>query len=68
MPPGFFSQTDAVLTADHSAHGEDAPEQLIQNTMHSAIVGSGAGRGHQVDVNVAVAGVAKAGNRDAVLS
>ena len=67
FPPRFFGQTDAVLPADDAAHGEDSLEKLIENTVHPAIVRLGSSRGHQVDVNVAVARMTKAGNRHAML-
>ena len=67
VPPRFFSQTDAVLPADDAAHGENAPEQFVEDSMHLTIVWLRSNRGHQVNVNVAVARMAKAGNRHTIL-
>ena len=66
VPPRFLCQTDAVLPADDATHLQNTPKQLIQNSVHVTIVWPGSNRGHQVDVNVAVARMAEAGNRDAV--
>jgi len=67
VPPRFFSKTDAVLPTDNAAHGEYSLEKLVENTVHPAIVWLGSSRGHQVDVNVAVSRMTKAGNRHAML-
>ncbi len=67
VPPRFFGETDAVLPTDDAAHGENAPEQFVEDSVHMTIVRFGSNRGHQVNVNVAVARMAKAGNRHAVL-
>ena len=67
VPPRFFGETDAVLPTDNAPHGEDSLEKLVKNTVHPAIVRLGSSRGHQVDVNVAVSRMTKAGNRHAML-
>lgn len=67
FPPRFFSQTDTVLPTDDATHGEDSLEKLVENSVHPAIVRLRPSRGHQVDVNVAVARMTKAGNRHAML-
>ena len=56
-----------MLPTDDATHGEDSLEKLVENTVHPAIVRLGSSRGHQVDVNVAVARMTKAGNRHAML-
>ena len=66
VPPRFLSQTDAVLPADDAAHGENAPEQFVEDSMHLTIVWLRSNRSHQVDVNVAVPRMTKAGDRNAV--
>jgi hypothetical protein len=67
VPPRLFGETDAVLPTDNAAHGEDSLEKLVENTVHPAIVRLGSSRGHQVDVNVAVSRMTKAGNRNSML-
>ena len=67
VPPRFLGQADAVLPTDNAAHGENAAEQFVEDSVHMTIVRFGSNRGHQVDVNVAVARMAKAGNRNAIL-
>ena len=67
VPPRFFGKTDAVFSTDDASHGEDSLEKLVENTVHPAIVRLGSSRGHQVDVNVAVARMTKAGNRHTIL-
>ena len=67
FPPRFFGKTDAVLPTDNAAHGEDSLEKLVENAVHPAIVRLGSSRGHQVDVNVAVSRMTKAGNRNSML-
>ena len=56
-----------MLPTDNAAHGKDSLEKLVENTVHPAIVRLRPSRGHQVDVNVAVARMTKAGNRHAML-
>ena len=67
VPPRFLGQTDAVLPTDDATHGKNTPEKFIQDAVHLTIVRLCPNRGHQVNVNVAVARMAKAGNRHAVL-
>ena len=67
VPPRFFGQADAVLPADDAAHGENAAEQFVEDSVHMTIVRLGSNRSHQVDVNIAVARMAKAGNRHTIL-
>ena len=66
VPPRFFGEADSVLAADHTPDGKNPVEQLIKNPAHAGIVWLGAGRGHEVDVDVAVPGVAKAGDRNMI--
>ena len=67
FPPRFFGKTDAVLPADDAAHGENAPEQFVEDSVHMTIVWLRSNRSHQVDVNVAVPRMTKAGNRHTIL-
>ena len=67
VPPRFFRETNAVLPTDNAAHSEDSLEKLVENTVHPTIVRLGSNRCHQVDVNVAVTRMTKAGNRNTVL-
>ena len=67
FPPRFFGKTDAVLPTNDAAHLQNATEQFVEDSMHPAIVGLCSNRGHQIDVNVPVTRMTKAGNRDAVL-
>jgi len=67
FPPRFFGKTDAVLPTNDAAHLQNATEQFVEDSMHPAIFRLRPSRGHQVDVNVAVTCMTKAGNRNAVL-
>ena len=67
VPPRFLGQADAVFPTDNAAHGENAPEQFVEDSVHMTIVRLCPNRGHQVNVNVAVARMAKAGNRHTIL-
>ena len=62
VPPGSFGEADAVFPANDAAHGEDAAEELIEDAVHLGVVGPGAGRCHEVDVDVAVTGMTEAGD------
>ena len=66
VPPSFFRKADSVLAADHPTHSEDAAEKLVENAVHAGVVGLRPGGGHEVDVDIAVSGVAEAGDRDAI--
>jgi len=67
FPPRFFGKTDAVLPTNDAAHLQNATEQFVEDSMHPAIVRLRPSRSHQVDVNVAVSRMTKAGNRNTVL-
>ena len=67
VPPRFLGQTDAVLPTDDATHGKNTAEKFIQDAVHLTIVRLCPNRGHQVDVNVAVPGMTKAGNRHTIL-
>ena len=67
VTPRFLGQTDAVFPTDNAAHGENAPEQFVEDSVHMTIVRLGSNRSHQVDVNVAVPRMTKAGDRNAIL-
>ena len=64
--PSFFGDADAVFAADDAAEAEDVAEEVVES-------GVGAGAlmrvlhvgDHDVDVDVAVAGVAEAGDGEA---
>lgn len=64
--PAFFGDADAVFAADDAAEAEDVAEEIVEG-------GVGAGAlvrvihvgNHDVDVDVAVAGVAEAGDGEA---
>src|ERR1039458_4741456 len=67
-PPAFLGQSDAVFPGNRTAPGDDLIEQLIQSCLATPF---GAGLfeiNHDVGVDVAVAGVAETGHREAVLS
>ena len=66
VPPRFLGEADAVFPTDDAAHRQDASEQLVEDAVHVGIVGLRAGGGHEVHVDVAIAGVAKAGDGDTV--
>ncbi len=64
--PAFFGDADAVFAADDAAEAEDVAEEIVEGN-----VGAGAlirvlhVGDHDVDVDVAVAGVAEAGDGEA---
>ncbi|MDB6016790.1 MAG: hypothetical protein JWR19_1279 [Pedosphaera sp.] len=67
FPPGHFGEADAVFAGDDAAPGEDLTEEVVEG-------GIAAGRGtrprgvhHDVDMDVAVTGVAETGDGEAVL-
>ena len=51
-----------MFAADDAAHGKDAAEKLIEDAVHPGVVGLSAGRSHEIDVDIAVPGVAEAGD------
>src|SRR2546423_9910276 len=64
-PPAFLGQTDTVLARDDTAPGEHLPEQMVECAFnfvahHCVTIET---VGHDVDVNVAIAGMTKTGNR-----
>ena len=67
VPPRFLGQADTVFPTDNAAHGENAAEQFVEDSVHMTIVRLCPKRGHQVNVNVAFARMAKAGDRNAIL-
>src|ERR1035441_9745231 len=65
-PPAFLGQPDAMFPGNRTAPGDDLLEQLIQSRLATPF---GAGLfeiNHDIGVNVAVAGVAETGHREAV--
>ncbi len=66
-PPALLCQPDAVLAGDHPSPRQHLREKLIQSALHFlahrriAVVG-----GHDVHVNVSIAGVAEAGDRESI--
>jgi len=66
VPPRFLCETDSVFSTNNAAHLQNTTEQFVQNPVHATIVWPGSNRGHQIDVNVAVARMTKAGNWNAV--
>ena len=67
VPPRFLGQADAVFAADDATHGKNTAEEFVEDSVHMTIIRLCPNRGHQVDVNVAVARMAKAGNRHTIL-
>ena len=66
VPPRLFGEADAVFAADDAAHGKNTAEKFIQDAVHPTIIRFGASRSHQIDVNIPVPGMAKAGNGNPV--
>src|SRR6266571_1772421 len=68
-PPAFLGQTDSVFAGNDSAPSEDLCKEIVERALHffahSCIPVKAVG--HDVDVNVAVTGMPKAGDRKAVL-
>ena len=66
-PPAFFGEAYAVLAGDDAAPGEDLGEEFVEGEAYffadGGVVVIG---GHDVGVDVAVAGVAEAGDGEAV--
>src|ERR1700724_1775933 len=65
-PPTLFSETYSVFAGDHAAPGQDLRKKFVQSAFDFfanrciAIVTVG----HDVDMNVAVTGVTKTGDRE----
>src|SRR5262249_2643732 len=68
-PPSFFRQTDSVFACDHAAPRQHLLKEIVKRALdlftHSSVAIVAAC--HDVDVNVAVPGVAEAGDRKSVL-
>src|SRR3954467_15294613 len=64
-PPSFFCQTDSVFTCDHAAPRQYLLKKIVERAFdlfaHSGVPIIAIC--HDVDVNVAVTGVAEAGHR-----
>src|SRR5436309_1389320 len=63
-PPAFFGQTDSVFSGDDAAPGHDLLKQFVESALHFFAHGGIAivTVGHDVDMNVAVAGMAETGD------
>ena len=62
----MFGKADAVFAGDGAAPGDDVPEEVVEGSLAAA---AGAGLlevHHEVGMDVAVAGVAKAGDGETV--
>src|SRR5258708_5596961 len=66
-PPGHLGKADAVFASDDTTPSEDLTEEVVQGGV-GAVGGTGLGGvDHDVDVDIAVAGMAEAGDGEAVL-
>lgn len=64
--PAFFGDADAVFAADDAAEAEDVAEEIVEgNVCAGALIRVLHVWDHDIDVNVAVAGVTEAGDREA---
>ena len=67
-PPAFLCQTDSVFACDDTAPGEHLCKKIVERVLdlfaHTGIAIVSVC--HDVDVNVAVAGVTKAGDRESM--
>ena len=64
--PGLFGDADAVLAGDGAAPGDDLVEEFVEGLVGFGFLCGVSGVGdHDVDVDVAVAGVAEAGDGEA---
>src|SRR5438552_4702237 len=67
-PPPFFCQTDSVFACDHAAPRQHLRKKIVERTLdpfaHSSVPIIPVC--HDVDVNVSVSGVAKAGDRESM--
>ena len=61
-PPRFLGQTNAVFTADRPTHPQHPAEELVEDAVHLGVIVACTHGSHQVDVNVAIPGVTKAGD------
>src|SRR5215831_16294602 len=68
-PPAFFCQTDSVFACNHAAPCQHSFKQIVERALHTVTYSSVAivPVCHDVDVNVAVTSVTKAGNRESML-
>src|SRR6478672_2499409 len=68
-PPSFFCKTDSVLASNYAAPAQHLGEKIIERALdflandRVAIVSIS----HDVDMNVAITGMTKAGDRESVL-
>jgi len=63
VPPGFFCKADAVLSGDGTIPCEDLGEKFVEDGMGFFLDGGFFGIGdHDVDVDIAVARMAEAGD------
>ena len=67
FPPRLFGEADSVFATDDPAHSENLLEKFVENTVHPAIVRFGSHRSHEVDMNITIPGMAKAGNGNSIL-
>src|SRR6266536_1646859 len=69
-PPAFFCEADSVLARDHAAPCKHLLEKVIERAIDFFSDGSVAvvTVRHDIDMNVAVTGVAEAGDRKSVFS
>src|ERR1041385_2465490 len=69
QPPSFFRQTYSVFPCDHTAPRQYLLKEIVECALnlctHSAV--TIVTIRHDVDVNIAVSGVAKAGDRESML-
>ena len=66
FPPRFFRQADPMLAGDHALPFQDLRKKLVQRAVGFLPHAGNVHVHHQVDVNVAVAGVAEGGDLDVV--
>src|SRR5215471_9746005 len=68
-PPAFFRETNSVFTRNYTAQREHLPEEIVESALnffpHSSV--AIVAIGHNVDVNVAIPGVAETGDRKSIL-
>src|SRR5262245_27350457 len=64
-PPAFFGEADSMFAGDDAAPGENLRKQIIERALHAFANGDLAiiAIRHDVDVNVSITGMAKAGDR-----
>src|SRR4030095_2260327 len=68
-PPAFLCQADSVFACNHTAPSEDLRKKIVERALNLFADGMVAivSVRHDVDVNIAIAGVAEAGNRESML-